>query len=299
MKSFPPSVYRLLPPSILVAALLVGAAQYPGTEVIVSAQPAPKVRMNRLIEALEAGQPGLSGVNYLFIDMEHGPFDLQRLEVVAATLKQVRNEKQQMILAPIVRIPVEGDGDLRWVIKQVLELDVLGIIVPHVETKEQALRAVQAMRYPAQRDSKYPEPRGRRGRENAQLWGYKSAAEYLRKADVWPLNPEGELFLMVMIESQEGVRRVNELLDVPGVNVLFGPGDMAIALGVQNPPASWHPDVAAAGQTVVKACVAKKAVCFTIAYSEADMQKKMAEGWKGFLGGFRTGGSLLRLELTS
>jgi 4-hydroxy-2-oxoheptanedioate aldolase len=290
------SEHRTLRRRVLVAAaVVVCVAQHPG----VSAQPAPNVRVNRLIEALEAGQPGLSGVNYLFIDMEHGPFDLQRLEAVTATLKQVRNEKRQMVLAPIVRIPVEGDGDLRWVIKQVLELDALGIVVPHVETREQAMRAVRAMRYPAQRDSKYPEPRGLRGRENAQLWGLESAAEYLRKADVWPLNPEGELFLMVMIESQEGVKRVNELLDVPGVNVLFGPGDMAMALGVLNPPGGWHADVAAAGQTVVKACVAKKAVCFTLASSEADMQKKLAEGWKGFLGGFRTGAGSLRLELTN
>ena len=142
MKNLLMPVHRASLRSVLVAAALVACfARFPGTPPTASAQPAPNVRVNRLIEALEAGQPGLSGVNYLFIDMEHGPFDLHRLEAVTATLKQVRNEKRQMVLAPIVRIPVEGDGDLRWVIKQVLELDVLGIVVPHVETREQALRA--------------------------------------------------------------------------------------------------------------------------------------------------------------
>lgn len=262
-------------------------------------QPGPAVRINRMIEALEAGQPAISGVNYLFIDMEHSPFNLDRLATVVSTLQSVRNDKRQAMLAPIVRIPVEGDGDLAPIIKQALELDVLGIVVPEVETKEQAMRALQAMRYPAQRGSKYQEPRGTRGRKNAQTWGLSSPAEYLRRADVWPLNPEGELFLMVMIESQQGVDHINEILDVPGVSIFFGPNDMAMSIGVLNTGGTWHSDVAAAGAKVIGACKAKKAVCFTLARSDADMEKKVAEGWRGFLGSFRTGAGTLRLEVTS
>ena len=60
------------------------------------------------------------------------------------------------------RIPAEGDQHFRWIVKQVLERGALGIIFPHLETREQAIYAVRTMRYPNQKGAKYPYPRNPR-----------------------------------------------------------------------------------------------------------------------------------------
>ena len=58
------------------------------------------------------------------------------------------------------------------------------------------------------------------------------AAEYARRADVWPLNPEGELFAVAMIESQEAVNNIHEILQTPVSAIMVVPGDMAMDLGL-------------------------------------------------------------------
>ena len=94
----------------------------------------------------------------------------------------------------------------------------MGIIVPEVDTKEQALKLVQSMRYPPQRGAKYPQPVGNRGccpGDAPRYWGL-SLHDYFVRADVWPLNPDGELLAIVMVESREAIKNVNEILSVPG-----------------------------------------------------------------------------------
>lgn len=67
---------------------------------------------------------------------------------------------------------------------------------PRIESKAQAIEAVRAMRYPPQRGAKYPEPAGRRGwgpGRAAAYWGLSVPDYAFTYADVWPLNPDGEL----------------------------------------------------------------------------------------------------------
>ena len=59
----------------------------------------------------------------------------------------------------MVRIPQEGDEDFKWAVKQVLDLGGLGVIVPHVDTGDEAVRLVQAARYPPARDGRAARPR--------------------------------------------------------------------------------------------------------------------------------------------
>ncbi len=75
---------------------------------------------------------------------------------------------------------------------------------------------------------------GTRGRGSeataAPVWGI-TEAEYFRRCDPWPLNPEGELLLGVKIESPEGVARCEEILAVPGLGFAeMGPGDLGLSL---------------------------------------------------------------------
>jgi 4-hydroxy-2-oxoheptanedioate aldolase len=103
-----------------------------------------------------------------------------------------------------------------------------------------------------------------------------SGAEYERHADLWPLNPEGDLLAMLMIESVEGLENLDAIASVPGVGALFlGAGaDLSHSLGVpQN-----SPDVEAAFQQVLKACKAHKVACAITANTGNDVARRVREG---------------------
>ena len=199
-----------------------------------------------------------------------------------------KNEQGQPALAPIVRIPAEGDQDVRWIIKQVLESGGMGIIVPQVENAEQALKIVQSMRYPQLKTSKYQNPPGRRGCgcSGGAGWGLQNPADYVSRADVWPLNPDGELMAFPMIENPVGVKNINAILDVPGVSgVLIGPTDLTMNYGEGRwaNPADKKPDTEAAIQTVAKACVAKKKMCAMVTSNDAETKKYLGRRLPGHL----------------
>ena len=108
---------------------------------------------------------------------------------------------------------------------------------------------------------------------------------YIQVADVWPLNPAGELFIMPMIESADGVKNVGEILDVPGVGgVLVGPNDLSMGLGVgpwrTDGQAFLPPETEAAIQAVAKACVDKKSYCGMVTWNEAETTKYLADGFR-------------------
>src|SRR5438309_8761402 len=141
-------------------------------------------------------------------------------------------------------------------------------------------RLVQYMRYPQQRKSKYQQPPGLRGYApgNATFaWGI-SAAEYTQRADVWPLNPEGDLLAIPMIELLDGLKNVYEIAAVPGVGALFiGAGsDLSQYLGV----AQNAPEVEEARQTILKACLSHNVACAITANTTADIDKRIKDGWK-------------------
>jgi len=240
-------------------------------------------RLNKIIEAIEAGRPAIATQDWRFIDMEHSPFSGERIQRVLTEMGEERDADGRLSLTPMIRIPQEGDEDFKWAIKQVLDLGGFGVIVPHVDEKEEAVRMVQAMRYPPTRDSGQPEPRGERGwgpGGAVRLWGVDTA-EYHRKADVWPLNPEGELFAVAMIESQEAVGNIREILEAPVSAIMVVPGDMAIDLGLgPNPGDSNHPEVDAAFQTVLEACQAQDRVICGCGDSRSRLQQRIDEGWE-------------------
>jgi len=155
----------------------------------------------------------------------------------------------------------------------------MGVVFNGVDSKDQALMAVRSMRYPPMRDSLRKEPAGIRGYGTAGAtwaWGL-SAAEYERHADVWPLNPDGDLLAVVMIESVEGLKNLDAIAAVPGVGALFlGAGsDLSRSIGV--PPSS--PELEAAFQQVLKACKAHKVACGITAGSGNDVARRVKEGW--------------------
>ncbi len=240
-------------------------------------------RLNKVIEALEAGGAAIANREWRFVDMEHSPFSGERVQRVLAEMNEDRDADGRLSLTPLIRIPQDGDEDFKWAVKQVLDLGGFGIILPHVDRGEEAVRLVQAMRYPPARGSSAPEPRGERGwgpGGATRLWGLNSV-EYHAVADVWPLNPDGELFAVAMIESQEAVDNIQDILAAPVSAILVVPGDMAIDLGLgPNPPDRNHPEVEAAFDTVLEACQAQDQVICGIGDGASRLQQRLDEGWR-------------------
>src|SRR4030095_13924102 len=112
---------------------------------------------------------------------------------------------------------------------------VLVIVLPQLETVEDAEAAVMACRYPQERSASDEQPRGERGYWSPgahRYWGI-DLTDYHRMADLWPLDPMGELLLSPMIETAKGVEELPRILEtVPGIGAVWaGYGDLAVSLG--------------------------------------------------------------------
>ena len=234
-----------------------------------------------------------SDIDYVYVDMEHGAMDFAALQtfLLAMTDKAAihRSGSLRQNVTPLVRLAPYGRESADWAVKQALDLGVMGIIFPSVDTPEQALDAVRAMRYPQRRGSSHVEPRGRRGSGPAAaawFWGL-STGEYIRHADVWPLNPSGDLLAIMMIESVEGLRNVRAIAAVPGVSGFYiGPSDLSNSLGVSRD----DQEVEEAIEMIVSACRDQSIAC-GITASAADMPRRVEQGFR-ILGAGRAGGGL-------
>jgi len=263
------------------------------------AQQSPQ-HLNPVIDKFSKGQPvfglqaaGLSlqgaraaaraPVDFIYVDMEHNPLDFNALQTFLLGMGDRRLVLEKGSVQPNValfaRFPPEAD-ESDWVVKQALDIGLMGFIFNGVETREHALAAVQSMRYPQMRDSRYKEPAGKRGSGAANAawaWGV-TGEEYERRADLWPLNPEGDLLAIIMIESAEGLKNLNEILSVPGVGMVFigAAGDLHMSLGVPQD----SPEVEAARQTILRGCIAHNVACGITANTPADIIRRLDEGWK-------------------
>lgn len=234
------------------------------------------------LSLVNARETARAPVDFVYVDMEHNPLDLPALHLFLLGMSDrgmvLKKGNLQPNVALFARFPPEADQS-QWVVKQALDIGLHGIIFNGVDTKEQALIAVRSMRYPQLKGSQYYEPNGIRGSGPANatwIWGI-SGAEYDRHADLWPLNPAGDLLAMPMIESVEGLKNVDAIAATPGVGALFvGAGaDLTRAMGVR--PGS--PEVEAGFQQVLKACKAHKIACAITATNGNDVVKRVKEGW--------------------
>jgi len=170
--------------------------------------------------------------------MEHNPWDSGRLrDCLQYMLNRAQIAKAGLVPAvtPMVRIPVNGVEMAQWQAKQALDIGCYGIVFPHISTVEEAANAVGACRYPRMKNAPLYEPAGIRGdgpTAAARYWGI-GQQEYYQKADVWPLNPQGEVFAILQIEDTRGVENLNDMLkNVPGIGaILIGEGDLSQELG--------------------------------------------------------------------
>jgi 4-hydroxy-2-oxoheptanedioate aldolase len=170
-----------------------------------------------------------------------------------------------------------------------LNLGVSGVMLPKAESAAQVQKAVAAMRFKSQGGTR-PDNVG----SAPAFWGL-SEAEYRAKADVWPLNPEGELLNWTIIESKEGLARVREIAAVKGIGVLWpGAGTLRGIFTTTNAAGERQLDEKgweAAIQTVLSACKEFDIACGYPA-NASDIETRIKQGFSVFVmqwgeGGFK------------
>src|SRR5712672_1389965 len=233
-------------------------------------------RLNNVIRAWEEGKPAFTsfaqaevetavamstskfdGVVY---EMEHNFWDARALRDAMQYMLNRRQIVQGGTLSPavtpMVRIPPNGGEHNQWLAKQALDLGVYGVLWPHISTVDQAHNAVAACRYPRLKTAPLYEPAGIRGdgpTAAVRYWGL-SQQDYYARADVWPLNPKGEVFVILMMEDTRGIEALPQILqNVPGIGaILIGEGDLSQELGY--PRQYEHPEVLKWMARVVDTC---------------------------------------------
>lgn len=207
-------------------------------------------RVNRVIDLWLKGQPvyyaQISGggyekgkemastkADYITYEMEHGPLDFKELrEFMRGLVDAGPTRTGHKTPAVIVTLPIPGTPDaLRangWMIQQALAAGVHGILLCNAESPEAARLMIEAARYPfAPRvDGLAQGTRGNGSQGYAsEIWGV-SSSEYMRIADPWPLNPDGELLFGLKIENPRADANVETSVRVPGIAFAeWGPGD--------------------------------------------------------------------------
>ncbi len=235
-----------------------------------------RARLNPVIRALESGQPAfatftsatpenaiaLSASKYdaVVFEMEHHPWVPAALgdsmQYMLDRGEIVRSGSIAPAVAPLVRIPPNGAEKGQYHAKQALDLGAYGIVWPHISNVDEAYNAVGACRYPRMKDRASYEPSGIRGdgpKAAARYWGL-SQQQYYERADVWPLDPAGEILAILQIEDTLGIENLPEILRrVPGIGlILLGEGDLSQELGY--PRQYEHPIVLEWMARAVNAC---------------------------------------------
>ena len=179
-------------------------------------------------------------------------------------------------------VPVNGVEMAQWQAKQALDMGCYGVVFPHISTVEEAANAVGACRYPRLKTAAHYQPVGIRGdgpTTAARYWGL-TQQDYYQKADVWPLNPQGEIFCILQIEDTRGVDNLDAILsNVPGVGaILIGEGDLSQELGY--PRQYEHKVVLDALAQVVDTCKKHKVIVGHPHVENANAERIIKEGYR-------------------
>jgi 4-hydroxy-2-oxoheptanedioate aldolase len=201
-----------------------------------------------------------SGLDFMLIDLEHGPIDIQTAHAMIAATSGTP-------LVPLVRV----SGKEPWQAKAPLDLGAMGVAFPMTNNREDAAAIVKAVRYP---------PDGERywGPFYAPLrWG-QSMREYLDTAD-------DEVLAIAVIEHHEAVEHAAEIARTPGLDVVvIGPGDLATSMGLRG--RADHPDVQAAIARIEQGVNGSGVVLGGVAPTAAQARPMIERGYRLLMVGF-------------
>jgi len=166
------------------------------------------------------------GFDWILVDMEHGMTGIETAGDLLAAIDRGGS-------TPLARVPSND----QTAIKRALDAGAMGVMIPMVNSREDAVNAVASCKYP---------PAGTRGMGpgRASLFGIRMG-EYLAIAD-------SQVMVIAQAEHREAVEHIDEILSVPGIDVVFvGPFDLSCSMGL--PGQVSHPDVEKAIETVLSA----------------------------------------------
>ena len=198
-----------------------------------------------------------AGFDFLAVDAEHSPVDVPQAQALFQAVRSGNPSCEAM-----VRLP---DGDYAT-IKRYLDAGAGGVIAPLINTAAQAAEVVQAVKYP---------PQGRRGvgfcRANAYGMALESA---VAKAN-------DETLVCVQIEHVDGVRNIDEILSVEGVDAVFiGPYDLSASMGIT---AQFdRPEMAEATDKILAACRSHSVVAgiHVVQPDAGELLRRYKEGYR-------------------
>jgi 4-hydroxy-2-oxoheptanedioate aldolase len=289
--------------SFMALPLGLAALAAPAAATAATSGYTPK-RVNKAIELLEQGQPvyytmGMGGydagvkmaktwADIIIYDMEHGPIDMTGLrEFMRGLVDGGPTKSGHRTPAVIPQLPAGGWDAASmlanaWMVQQVLAQGAHGIHLCHA-TDPAAIRVmVQYARYAFNKAGVGANlPEGRRGSGGqtygSEIWGI-TAEDYMKKADPWPLNPEGELLLGIKIENRFALENAEKSAAVPGLGFgEWGPGDMGISMGHPMHREPYPPEMQKARARVLAACKANK-VAFLNLVNVDDVDAMIKEG---------------------
>jgi len=183
---------------------------------------------------------GFAGFDFVIIDAEHGPISMENAQNMIRAAESVN-------LTPIIRV---GNNDEALILRA-LDIGAQGIEIPQINSKADAVRAVKSVKY---------SPQGERG-----VCRYVRAAKYssMDKFKYFE-SANKETMIIAHIEGVEGIKNLDEILSVPGIDVVFiGPYDLSQSLGV--PGEVNHPLVKEKMKEVVLKCKKNKVAIGTFA----------------------------------
>jgi len=217
------------------------------------------VRLVRNVDIIKVMKA--AGFDWLFLDLEHGVMSIERAAEICVAA-------QDSGIAPIVRVPY---GELAMATR-LLDGGALGIVIPHVDTAEDAREIADRLRYA---------PLGHRS-----VGGGQAQFDYapMKVADMTKRANDNTL-ITVMIETPKAVRNADAIAAVPGIDcLLIGSSDLSVELGI--PGQNGHEKIQAAADRVVAACRKhRKWAGMGGAYSDELLQLYIDKGVKMLLAG--------------
>ncbi len=209
---------------------------------------------NTAIECL-----GLAGLDFLIIDTEHGPFEVE------TSMDFIRTAELGNI-TPLVRIK----DVTRPSVLKMLDAGAKGLIIPCVDTVEQVKSLVEWGKY---------YPLGRRGFFPGRPAGY-GFKEYAADLDTYFKTSNEETLLIPQCETMGFLNNIEEIVNIDGIDGIFiGPYDLSIAMG--KPAQFKDPEFLEAVSKVLKACKKAKKFSFIYTGSNAAARSYFEEGFDG------------------
>ncbi len=184
---------------------------------------------------------GWIGYDFVIIDCEHGPMDYETAESMIRAAEGAGT-------TPVVRVGLNEPQHLQ----RYLDAGAQGIMVPLINTAEQAKRVVDAVKYP---------PIGKRGAYPGRgaRYGLQDFAEYIHQANE-------QTAVILQIETPESIKNYEEIINTENADIIFfGPGDLSVNFGKPGQP--QHPEVVSVIKQLVKSTLSAGKHCGTMAVS--------------------------------